>query len=75
MLGAIAEFETDLRKERQLEGIAKAKADKRYHGRPATIDAEGILAAHQAGDKPQHIARRFNVARSSVYRVIGGHQQ
>lgn len=36
-----------------------------------TIDAEAILAAHRAGDKPQHIAKRFNVARSSVYRVIG----
>lgn len=71
MLGAIAEFETDLRRERQLEGIAKAKADGKYQGRPVTIDAEAILAAHRAGDKPQHIAKRFNVARSSVYRVIG----
>jgi DNA invertase Pin-like site-specific DNA recombinase len=71
MLGAIAEFETDLRRERQLEGIAKAKAENRYKGRPASIDAEAILAAHRAGDKPQHIAKRFNVARSSVYRVIG----
>ena len=71
MLGAIAEFETDLRRERQLEGIAKAKADGRYKGRPISIDTEGILAAHRAGDKPQHIAKRFNIARSSVYRVIG----
>ncbi len=72
MLGAIAEFETDLRRERQLEGIAKAKADGRYKGRPVSIDTEGILAAYRAGDKPQHIAKRFNIARSSVYRVIGG---
>jgi DNA invertase Pin-like site-specific DNA recombinase len=72
MLGAIAEFETDLRKERQLEGIAKAKEEGRYKGRPASIDAEAVLAAHRAGDKPQDIARRFKVARSSVYRVIGG---
>lgn len=71
MLGAIAEFETDLRRERQLEGIAKAKVDGKYQGRPATIDGEAILAAHRAGDKPQHIATRFNIARSSVYRVIG----
>lgn len=70
MLGAIAEFETDLRRERQLEGIEKAKADGRYTGRPVTIDVEGILAAHRAGDRPQHIAKRFNIARSSVYRVL-----
>lgn len=70
MLGAIAEFETDLRRERQLEGIERAKADGKYNGRPVSIDVEGILAAHRAGDRPQMIARRFNVARSSVYRVI-----
>lgn len=70
MLGAIAEFETDLRKERQLEGITKAKAEGRFKGRPATMDTEGIRAAHAAGDKPAQIARRFNVARSSVYRAL-----
>ena len=47
------------------------KADGKYQGRPVTIDAEAILAAHRAGDKPLHIAKRFTVARSSVYRVIG----
>ncbi len=70
MLGAIAEFETDLRRERQLEGIEKAKADGKYNGRPVSIDVEGILAAHRSGDRPQQIAKRFNIARSSVYRVI-----
>jgi Resolvase, N terminal domain len=39
MLGVFAEFETNLRRERQLEGIAKAKAAGVYKGRPATIDA------------------------------------
>jgi DNA invertase Pin-like site-specific DNA recombinase len=70
MLGAIAEFETDLRRDRQREGIAKAKADGRYQGRPITINAENVLAAFRAGDKPQRIARRFNIARSSVYRIV-----
>ena len=36
MLGVFAEFETNLRKERQLEGIAKAKAAGVYKGRPAS---------------------------------------
>jgi DNA invertase Pin-like site-specific DNA recombinase len=39
MLGVFAEFETNLRKERQLEGVAKAKAAGFYKGRPASIDA------------------------------------
>jgi DNA invertase Pin-like site-specific DNA recombinase len=38
MLGVFAEFETNLRKERQLEGIAKAKAAGICRGRPASID-------------------------------------
>jgi Resolvase, N terminal domain len=38
MLGVFAEFETSLRRERQLEGIAKAKAAGVYKGRPASID-------------------------------------
>ena len=69
MLGAIAEFETDLRRERQLEGIAKAKAEGRYLGRPVTVDREAIVAALAAGEKPAAVARRFKVARSTVYRV------
>ncbi len=70
MLGAIAEFETDLRKERQLEGIAKAKEEGRYKGRPVTVDGDAIRAALAAGDKPAAVAKRFNVARSTVYRMI-----
>lgn len=71
MLGAIAEFETDLRRERQLEGIEKAKAEGRYKGRPITVDGEAIIAALASGDKPTAVAKRFNVARSTVYRVAG----
>ena len=38
MLGLFAEFETNLRRERQLEGTAKAKAADVYRGRPPSID-------------------------------------
>jgi DNA invertase Pin-like site-specific DNA recombinase len=40
MLGVFAEFETNLRKERQMEGIARAKANGIYvgKGRPASVD-------------------------------------
>lgn len=70
MLGAIAEFETDLRRERQLEGIALAKAKGNYKGRPVTVDGDAIRAALAAGDKPMAVAKRFNVARSTVYRMM-----
>src|SRR3954471_9861237 len=46
MLGVFAEFETNLRRERQMEGIAKAKADGRYKGAKRRLDREGILKAH-----------------------------
>jgi DNA invertase Pin-like site-specific DNA recombinase len=68
MLAAIAEFETDLRRERQLEGIAKAKQEGRYKGRPVTVDAEAIRAALAAGDPPTAIAKRLGLARSTIYR-------
>lgn len=42
MLGVFAEFETNLRRERQMEGIAKAKAAGIYQGRKPTIDAETV---------------------------------
>jgi len=49
MLGVFAEFETNLRRERQLEGIAKAKAAGVYKGRPASIDgAQGRAMKAQA---------------------------
>jgi DNA invertase Pin-like site-specific DNA recombinase len=38
-----AEFETNLRRERQLEGIAKAKAAGVYKGRPASIAGVRLL--------------------------------
>src|SRR5712672_3203808 len=42
MLGVFAEFETNLRKQRQLEGIAKARAEGRYKGRPTSIDVSKV---------------------------------
>lgn len=60
MLAEIAEFETDLRQERQLEGIAKAKEEGRYKGRPVTVDADAIRAALAVGDKRMAVAKRFN---------------
>ena len=43
MLGVFAEFETDLRRERQLEGIAKAKEAGVYRGRKPSIDVAEVI--------------------------------
>lgn len=71
MLGVFAEFETNLRRERQLEGIAKAKAEGKYKGRPVSIDpAEIARLLSDEGMSPTAIADQLGIARSSVYRAL-----
>ena len=72
MLGVFAEFETNLRKERQLEGIAQAKAKGVYKGRPASIDAAKVASLKADGLGATEIAKRLGVGRASVYRVLNG---
>src|SRR6202161_4274703 len=59
MLGVFAEFETNLRRERQLEGIAKAKAAGIYKGRPASIDGARVRELKAQGHGPSEIAKRL----------------
>jgi DNA invertase Pin-like site-specific DNA recombinase len=70
MLGVFAEFETNLRRERQLEGIAKAKAAGVYKGRPASIDAAQVRAMKAEGKGASEIAKALKIGRASVYRVL-----
>lgn len=70
MLGVFAEFETELRKERQMEGIIKAKRKGVYKGRPATIDANAIKQMFLEGKSAIQVAKELNVSRSSVYRLL-----
>lgn len=72
MLGVFAEFETNLRKERQMEGIAAAKARGVYKGRRPTIDVDEIHALKAEGVGPAEIARRLGIGRASVYRALKG---
>jgi DNA invertase Pin-like site-specific DNA recombinase len=69
MLGVFAEFETNLRRERQMEGIAKAKAAGIYKGRPPVIDEAKIDALKAEGLGATAIAKRLGIGRASVYRV------
>jgi DNA invertase Pin-like site-specific DNA recombinase len=70
MLGVFAEFETNLRRERQLAGIAKAKAAGVYKGRPASIDETRVRELKATGMRPTDIAKTLGIGRSSVYRAL-----
>jgi DNA invertase Pin-like site-specific DNA recombinase len=70
MLGIFAEFETAIRKDRQMEGIAKAKAAGVYKGRPATLDGAEVQRLKAEGMKPAHIAKHLGISRDSVYRLL-----
>ena len=69
MLGVFAEFETNLRKERQMEGIAKAKAEGVYKGRKPVIDPTKVRELQATGLGATEIAQRLGIGRASVYRV------
>jgi DNA invertase Pin-like site-specific DNA recombinase len=71
MLGVFAEFETNLRKERQMEGIAKAKAAGVYAGRKPSIDRDEVRRLNAAGIGATMIAKQLGIDRTSVYRVLG----
>jgi DNA invertase Pin-like site-specific DNA recombinase len=72
MLGVFSEFETNLRRERQMEGIAKAKAAGVYLGRPKSIDPDEVRAMRAQGMGATAIAKHLGIDRTSVYRVLKG---
>lgn len=69
MLGVFAEFERDIIRERQAEGIKAAKARGVYKGRPASIDAANVIKLASDGLSPAQIARRLGISRASVFRL------
>src|ERR1700722_505332 len=70
MLGVFAEFETNLRRERQLEGITKAKEAGIYKGRPASIDVTKVRQMKAKGMGASEIAKALKIGRASVYRAL-----
>jgi DNA invertase Pin-like site-specific DNA recombinase len=69
MLGVFAEFETNLRRERQAEGVAAAKRRGVYRGRPPKIDMEAIRERLAKGLSPTVIARDLGISRGTVYKA------
>ena len=73
VMGAFAEFERKLIKERQMEGIALAKKRGAYKGRKAVLSHEQVdqLKARVAnGDKKTHIALDFGISREPLYQYL-----
>jgi DNA invertase Pin-like site-specific DNA recombinase len=71
MLGVFSEFETNLRRERQLEGIAQAKAAGIYKGRKPSIETQEVLRLKATGMGATAIAKALGISRASVYRIMG----
>jgi len=69
ILAGVATWEREIMLERQREGIAKAKAEGRYKGRPPSIDRARVreLLTRMT---PTEAAKTLGVARSSVYRLL-----
>ncbi len=72
VMGAFAEFERALLKERQREGIALAQRKGLYKGRKPSLTPERIQELRdriQAGEKKAELARTFGISRQTLYRV------
>ncbi len=70
MLGVFAELETNLRRERQLEGIQRAKEKGVYKGGKKKINVEQIKTLKSEGLGATAIARQVGCHRDSVYRLL-----
>ena len=74
LLGAFAEFENDIRQERQADGIAKAKASGVKFGRKKALTAEQVERIYVLRDEEKlsvpDIAKRFNCGVATVYRSL-----
>jgi DNA invertase Pin-like site-specific DNA recombinase len=70
MLATFAAFETDVRLERQLEGIVMAKREGVYKGGKPRLDRVRVKELSDNGLGPAAIARELKMARSSVYRLL-----
>ncbi|GEE00382.1 resolvase [Gordonia spumicola] len=75
MLGAVAEFELAAIRERQAEGIAKAKAAGKYAGRKVALTPEQVAEiarrhAGGAGEGITSLAKEFGVSRQTVYKYL-----
>ena len=73
LLGSVAEFERSIIRERQAEGIAKAKARGVYKGRAKVLNEEQVVQAREwvsEGVPKADVARRFGIGRTTLYKYL-----
>lgn len=73
VMGAFAEFERSLIRERQKEGIALAKQRGSYHGRKKSLSEKDLVEIQRrinVGEKKAQIARDFNISRETLYQYL-----
>lgn len=74
MLGAIAQFETEIRAERQADGIKKAIANGVQFGKKKVLDEEQVLVLKQRrkeGVKIKDLMKEYRLSKASIYRYLG----
>ena len=71
ILSSVAEFERELIKERQADGIAKAKAEGKHLGRPKLTDElkAQALKMIELGDTKKTISKALNLGVSTIYKI------
>ena len=73
IMGGVAEFERAMIRERQLEGIAKAKQAGKYLGRQSTMTGAQIKEIRDraaAGENKSALAREFMLSRQTIYNIL-----
>lgn len=78
MMGAFAEFERSLIRERQMEGIALAKVRGAYKGRKPSLSSEQIaelIAKDKANNSKNRasLAQSYGISRGTLYNILSAH--
>ncbi|HAU1037918.1 TPA: helix-turn-helix domain-containing protein [Legionella pneumophila] len=76
LLAIFAEFEREILRERVKAGIAHARSNGKSHGRPPTVKKyeDEIITLFKNGLNPSEIARKLNIGRTSVRRILTQHK-
>lgn len=73
ILGAVAQFERDVLRERTVAGMRAAQSRGEHIGRPSALKPAQVREARKMldrGESPSHVARLMRVGRSTLYRAI-----
>lgn len=73
IIGAVAQFEREIIKERQREGIAKAQASGKHCGRKSKLtddQKDEIRRRSEGGEEKKSLAKEFGISRQTLYRII-----